>query len=85
MMPQNEREDCDGEEKNCEGSEQCGMRFNNGGGHCVASGPNCRVILFWVKQKRVLPPDYSRLVPVKSTAGDTQWAQRFKDGQNPAS
>jgi hypothetical protein len=43
------------------------------------------VILFWVKQKRVLPPDYSRLVQVKSTAGDTQWAQRFKDGQNPAS
>jgi hypothetical protein len=40
------------------------------------------VILFWVKQKRVLPPDYSRLVPVKSTAGDTQWAQRFKNGPN---
>ncbi len=44
MLPQNERKDCNGEEKNCEGSEQCGMRFDYGGVHCVVSDPNCRVI-----------------------------------------
>ena len=38
MLPQDQREDCDGEEKNCERSEQGGMRFNNGSAHRVASG-----------------------------------------------
>ena len=37
-LPQNEREDCDGKKKNCERCEQCRMRFDNGGAHCVASG-----------------------------------------------
>jgi len=27
-------------------------------------------------------PDYLRLMPAKSTAGDTQWAQRSKNGPN---
>jgi hypothetical protein len=33
MLPQNERKDCNREEKNCEGSEQCGMRFDRRDGH----------------------------------------------------
>jgi hypothetical protein len=32
MLPQNERKDCNREEKNCEGSEQCGMRFDRSDG-----------------------------------------------------
>src|SRR5436189_5019118 len=38
MLSQNEREDCDREEKNCERSEQCGMRFDDGDVHGAASG-----------------------------------------------
>ena len=38
MLPQDEWEDCDREEENCKRSEQCGMRFDNGGVHDVASG-----------------------------------------------
>src|SRR2546430_2499246 len=38
MLPQNERKDCDGEQKNCERSEQRGMRFDHGGAHWVVSG-----------------------------------------------
>src|SRR6266700_2792222 len=37
MPLQNEREDCDREEKNCERSEQCGMRFDDGDVHGAAS------------------------------------------------
>ncbi len=36
VLPQDEREDCDRKEENCERCEQCGMRFDNGGAHCVA-------------------------------------------------
>src|SRR6266705_4251354 len=46
MLLQNEREDCDREEKNCERSEQCRMRFDNRGAHCCLWS-NCRVIRFW--------------------------------------
>src|SRR5438046_10680612 len=52
MLPQNQRENCDGEEKNGERREQCGMRFDHGGAHCCCLRPNCRLIRFWVKQKR---------------------------------
>jgi hypothetical protein len=38
MLLQNEREDCDREEKNRERAEQCRMRFDNGDVHGVASG-----------------------------------------------
>ena len=37
MLPQNERKDCNREEKNCERSEQCGMRFDRRDGHIKAT------------------------------------------------
>ena len=74
MMFEDQRKNCNRRQQNSERREERGMRFNRRNGHTTVTAI---AIQFTVKQKRMLLPDYLRMAPAKSTAGDAQWVQRF--------
>jgi len=74
MVFEDQRKNCNRRQQNSKRREERGMRFNRRNGHTTVTAI---AIQFTVKQKRMLLPDYLRMAPAKSTAGDTQWVQRF--------